>query len=132
MENNEIPSGIGPHEGKEFTLMRSGEKNVALFYEIEPDGLIGMLEDRYNLLQFLAFKHKGVSYFTWIVFRDGFANDALRLKELIEMKHVGINSEHEHEIGKILSYKPEDVEVFLKHSQKLRATNAHTDLVVSQ
>lgn len=27
-----LPDGIGPHEGREFDLMRAGRKAVALFF----------------------------------------------------------------------------------------------------
>ncbi len=58
-ENPEIPNGIGPHKGREFALMRENKKNVALFFEIEPDGLNKILQEGYCLLQFRQFVHLG-------------------------------------------------------------------------
>lgn len=39
MQQHDPPDGVGPHEGREFHLMRKGEKDVALFFELKPDGL---------------------------------------------------------------------------------------------
>ena len=111
-----LPKGIGPHEGIEFDLLRGGKKNVALFFEIEPDGLEKILEEGFCLLQFRQFEMKGVIYFTRIVFRDGYENDALRLKTIVSERPKKICSEREHEIGRILSYSYEEVEAFLRHA----------------
>lgn len=47
-----LPDGVGPHEGREFDLMRNGKKSVALFNEVKPEGLRKMLEDGFCLLKF--------------------------------------------------------------------------------
>lgn len=61
--------------------MRRGEKHVALFMEIRPDGLDEILGDGFILLKFKQFEVDGRAYFAWIVFRDGYVQDALRLKD---------------------------------------------------
>ena len=51
----DLPEGIGPHEGCEFDLMRQGDKHVALFFELEPAGLKGILCEGFKLLKFRQF-----------------------------------------------------------------------------
>ncbi len=113
----DLPDGIGPHEGQEFALMRAGQKNVALFFELEPCGLDDMLQDGFCLLQVPQLAHQGRMIFTRIVFRPGFAPDAFRLLHLIEAPSRGFDPKQEHEIGRILSYRPDQVETFLRHVQ---------------
>ena len=91
-----LPDGIGPHEGIEFNLMRSGQKNIAMFSEVEPEGLDDILEEGYCLLQFPQFTHGQKIYFTWIVFREGYDSDAIRLKCLIQGTPHQISSAREH------------------------------------
>lgn len=117
-ENPEIPNGIGPHEGREFALMRENKKNVALFFEIEPDGLNEILQEGYCLLQFRQFVHLGQTFFTRIVFRDGFETDAIRLKTLVSETGKDVDPTREYEIGTILSYSREQVEAFIQHSSQ--------------
>lgn len=116
MQTNELPDGVGPHEGIEFELMREGKKNVALFFELKPDGLESILADGFIMLQFAQFTHKDKTYFTRIVFRSGFETEAIRLKEIVTDSSQGIDPDREHEIGRILSYKPEQVDAFINHA----------------
>jgi hypothetical protein len=116
MQHNDLPDGIGPHEGQEFDLMRKGGKDVALFFELRPDGLDGILKDGFCLLKFPQFEHKGQTIFTRIVFRPGFEVDAIRLKEIVMDNSKGIQPKREHEIGKILSYTPAQVAAYIKHA----------------
>jgi len=115
----EVPEGVGPHEGKEFVLMRDGYKNVALFFEIEPEGLKEILLEGFSFMKFPQFEHLGVTFFTWIVFRNGFENDAIRLKALVEQNTKGVEPDREHEIGEILSYTRDEVDAFLRHTSSL-------------
>ena len=118
MENSALPKDIGPHEGQEFELMRAGQKDVALFFELEPEGLKEFLAEGYNILKFSQFVHLQQTYYTRIVFRPGFESSTLRLKELIEQKQKGIDPGREHEIGKILSYTQSQVDAFIQHALK--------------
>ncbi|WP_420337164.1 hypothetical protein [Roseibium sp.] len=121
-ETAQGPVDIGPHEGLEFALMRAGEKNVALFFEIEPGGLDEILSEGYCLVQFRQFLHEGRTYFTRIVFREGFEADEMRLKQLVSDKTKGIVPAREHEIGKILSYTPDKVNSFIRHASSLETS----------
>ena len=114
------PVGIGPHEGQEFVLMRAGKKNVALFFELEPEGLDGMLAEGFNLLLFRQFAHLGTTYFTRIVFRDGHEAAAIRLKDIVQEGCRRFDAEREHEIGRILSYTREDVDAYIEHVRARR------------
>lgn len=58
----ELPEDIGPHEGKEFMLMRAGEKDVALFFEIEPEELTEVLSEGFCMLKFPQFEHLGATF----------------------------------------------------------------------
>ena len=116
----ERPEGIGPHEGHEFDLMRKGTKDVALFFEIQPDGLDDILAEGFALLKFPQFEHGGIMYYTRIVYRMGFEGAALRLRGLVEVAPAGIDVTREHEIGKILSYTPDQVDAFIDHAKHSR------------
>jgi len=85
-----------------------------------PDGLEKFLNEGFCLLQFPQFEMRGVIYFTRIVFREGYEDDALRLKELVSERPNEICSKREHEIGRILSYSHEQVETFLRHAVELK------------
>ncbi|MEN9010718.1 MAG: hypothetical protein ABF241_01420 [Yoonia sp.] len=110
-----MPNGIGPHQGIEFNLMRSGDKHVALFIELEPDGLDDILAGGFKLLKF---QHPRFLHFTWIVYREGFDQSAVRLRALVEQETLGFDPVREHEIGQILSYTPAQVDIFLQYAQK--------------
>ena len=118
IQNSALPKNIGPHEGQEFALMRAGQKDVALFFEIEPEGLKEILTEGYKILKFSQFVHLQQTFYTRIVFRSGFESSALRLKELVEQKQEGIDPNREHEIGKILSYSQNQVDAYLQHVLK--------------
>ena len=96
--------------------MRKEKKNIALFFELKPDGLDAIMQDGFCLLKFAQRGHKGQSYFTWIVFRKGFEADAFRLKEIVTDVSSGLQPEREHEIGKLLSYTKEEVEAYIAHA----------------
>lgn len=78
-------------------------------------GLTKMLEDGFCLLKFPYFVHNKQTYFSWIVFREGFESDALRLKALVKQDTSGIDPTREHEIGEILSYSKVEVDAYLRH-----------------
>ena len=121
MTDHQLPTGIGPHDGREFMLMRDGKKNVALFFEVAPEGLDAILSDGFNLLLFRQFEHQGRVFFTRIVFRDGYGAAALRLKDLVQRDSRGVDPAREHEIGEILSYRREDVDAFIAHALSCQA-----------
>lgn len=114
----ELPEGVGPHEGREFDLIRAGKKDIALFLDWEPEGLEDIMADGFCLLQYGQRTPQGKTYFTRIVFREGYETQALRLKSLTQSPEAGWNDSREHEIGRILGYRIEEVEAFLKHTRR--------------
>lgn len=117
IDNPDIPFRIGPHEGHEFSLMREGKKNVALFFELEPNGLDLILAEGFNLLMFRQFSHLGTTFFTRIVFRNGHEAAAIRLKEIVQEDCKRVDPEREHEIGQILSYTREHVDAYIDYAR---------------
>jgi hypothetical protein len=112
-----LPDGVGPHEGCEFDLMRAGKKDVSYFCEIEPEGLEDMLREGFCLLKFKQFQYDEIAILGWIVFREGWETEAMRLKEILTDGRKGIHSEREHEIGRLLSYTEKQVEAFISHAR---------------
>ena len=115
-----VPEGVGPHEGREFDLMRAGQKDVAFFTDWDPPGLDEILAEGFCLLKFRALVHEGKPIFSHILFRPGFEQSAIRLKEMVEEEGTGFVPEREHEIGRILGYTVEEVEAFLAHVTRKR------------
>lgn len=111
-----LPAGIGPHEGREFDLMRARRKAVALFYELEPEGLAEMSADpSFSVLQFPSPKIAGISCPYWIVFHTDAEAQAKRLKALVLAPKTGWVAEHEREVGRILGYDEADIDAFIAH-----------------
>ncbi len=111
----ELPPGVGRHEGREFDLMRAGQKDVALFIELKPDGLDQALADGFLLLEFEKQWADGPIISFWIVYRAGHAAKASRLQALVLAPSRGFYPSTEHEIGKILGYTKDEVNAFLAH-----------------
>ncbi len=112
--------GVGPHEGIEFDLMRVGKKDVALFFDYEPDWLHDAITLGFELILFAETLKNDKLAFTRIIYRNGFESAAIRLKYLIQSDAKGFDPEREHEIGAILSYSKCDVDAFLAHVKQAR------------
>ena len=110
-----ISEEIGPHEGIEFQLMKHGKKHVALFVDFRPPDLGNFLSDEFKLLQFNQTTRDGTDYVTRIVYRLGYEKQAFRLRVLLEEDSYGVCSEREHEMGRLLSYTPEQVDAYIAH-----------------
>jgi hypothetical protein len=111
-----LPEGIGPHEGLEFDLMRAGRKAVALFYELEPEGLAEISADpSFSCLRFSAVQKRGISVPVWIVFHKNAEVQAKQLKALVQQPPNGWKTAHEREVGRILGYNEADIDAFIAH-----------------
>lgn len=114
----DLPPGIGPHEGREFDLMRRGEKHVAMFTDYEPAGLTAFLSEG----GFSAFTDwrdiQGHRYPTLFVYRDTHKADADRLCALTRSPPVGFDPDHERAVGHILGYTDPEVDAFLAHAAR--------------
>ena len=117
---------IGPHEGRELALMARGSKHVAWFGEFEPDDLEATAQ-RHDLVVERFSKHvsgvKGATRIsTAIVYRRGYAEDARRLRVLMELP--GFDPEREREIGRILGYTGADIDAYLDRCIRMCATRS--------
>jgi hypothetical protein len=111
-----LPIGIGPHEGREFDLMRTGAKDVAYFSEIEPEGLAEISANPLFLtMTFRSREILGISVPCWIICRQGCAAQAKRLKELVLNPPAKWNAHYEREVGRILGYRDCDIDAFIAH-----------------
>ncbi len=112
------PPGVGPHEGREFDLMRAGQKHVALFLDWEPEGMDAMLADGFLMLVSADTTAAGKIFYNRIVYRQGYSAQAERLRALIHAPRAGWDEGHEYEVGTILGYSRTEVEAFLAHVRK--------------
>lgn len=108
---------IGPHEGKELALLDSGEKHVALFYEIIPDQYYSYKKMKeYCAIEFTKFaevegRRHPIQYA--ILYRKCHRENALRLAEIIKSDYENYDMNLEREIGRILCYSNEAIEAFI-------------------
>lgn len=109
-----MPAGIGPHEGREFDLMRAGRKAVALFFELRPEGLAEISADpSFSCLTFRSVEKKKMTVPVWIVFHKGAEAQAKWLKTLVLAPPVGWSAAHERAIGRIWGYDEADIDAFI-------------------
>ena len=111
---------IGPHEDIEFKLLDEKKKHVALFYEIIPQSYYDYIEyEDYKGLSFTAkflVNNTEIEIDYKIIYRVGYEQDALRLKQL-KMKQ-DFNPNNEREIGRILGYPKVAIEYFISNFEK--------------
>ncbi|MCV6601754.1 MAG: hypothetical protein OIF54_09375 [Cohaesibacter sp.] len=115
------PAAIGPHEGREIELMHKGEKQLAHFF-LPPDWKkLERLQDTQKPipeLKRIAHKEKLQdgrvleTYFLVVKGRENLVDQYLDLQE--QGRGKGFDPKIERQIGALLSYKPEDIEIFIK------------------
>ncbi len=111
---DDLPEGVGPHEGREFDLMRRGKKHVAMF-EYVPDGLQEFLDEG-GFSSFVDLRDfSGKSYPVLFVHRDGHEEDARRLCLMTRDPPKGFQPDHERAVGHILGYTDAQIDAFLAH-----------------
>jgi hypothetical protein len=105
-----LPEGIGPHEGKEYHLMKEGKKNLALFSDVIPDEF---REDPANLdLGVIACEAE----FCTVFYRQGYREEAEALFALnMKARGTGFDPVLERQIGHLLGYEDWQIDVFLRH-----------------
>lgn len=108
-------SKIGPHEGIELSLMDSGEKPVALFAEVRPKDFDSFTQaEGISFFEFESPEKLGITVPIWIVYRDGYQDDARELQRLFS--EVSVSSfcpEKERRIGEILSYSEDEIQAYI-------------------
>lgn len=110
----ELPPEIGPHEGREISLMRAGKKHVAMFIGYIPEELPDLLAGGgFSTLEIERF-HKETPYTTTIAYRCTHRADAEELLSILET-YGKFSAEKERRIGRILSYTEHEISVFIEH-----------------
>lgn len=103
------PKGVAPHEGRELLLMLEGIKHVALFEfipkEFEPYLVNGVFESMIH------------DTYANIVYHPDFKTQAEQLSEVLHQTHGKMTIHFEREIGRLLDYKHEDIEAYIRHIQ---------------
>lgn len=108
---------IGPHEGREFALLDSGQKHVALFYETIPNEVEAFrARPEFSVIDFTErFDASGrVTLIPYVIlFRKGHEAAAHELRTLIRQGRARFDPVTERRIGQILGYPPEAIEHYL-------------------
>jgi hypothetical protein len=78
----DLPPEIGPHEGREFELMRAGLKRVAFFSDFHPDGLEEFLKDASFALLEEVRHYRDKSFIVRIVYHRQHEDIAQELMDL--------------------------------------------------
>ena len=107
---------VGPHEGREFELLQSGEKHVAYFSEIIPNEIerfadaLGATVHCFDQSYEINGRERTVP--AVIIAANGYQREAERLRYLVTTTHE-FNADVEREIGQILGYSKADIEAFI-------------------
>jgi hypothetical protein len=126
MEEDKLPEGIGPHEGRELELMLAGKKPLAMFNDdlppdmepseiaLDPYAKAGRFIKREIVINgFSKYPHNLRFYFYSL------PGEAWRMDRLIEIERgfiedkVRTTPELETEIGRLLGYDDPDIQVFV-------------------
>lgn len=102
------PHGINPHDGLEYALMHSGQKKVAYFYcEVPCEFILNPF--CLTLHHFATHDDCGMIYYM-----AGAEEKAEKLFNLLSNIKCEQDTESHRLIGRLLGYRPSDIEVFLK------------------
>ncbi|MBC8267496.1 MAG: hypothetical protein H8E36_01990 [Rhodospirillaceae bacterium] len=130
-DDENIPPGIGPHEGKELELMLAGEKPVAMFSDVIPpsfelpeqDFAPYVADGKLIMRDIVVTASQTGSHDMRFLFY-ALPEEQWRIERLIEI-HRAIHQhdepsthELETEIGQLLGYKDQDIQIFLDRSLK--------------
>ena len=124
--DDELPAGIGPHEGRELELMLAGEKPLAMFNDDLPEGMEPpeiafdpyMAEGRFAkgevVMPAPGFKNERLRYYFYALPGEEWRTARMIeiLRGLIE-QHLPTTPELETETGRLLGYDDADIQVFL-------------------
>ncbi len=115
METGQLPSGIGPQEGREFDLLAGGKKDIALFSDYRPADLDRFLLDHTFFLTTVTFHLKNLgAYHVYIVARRGHETSVDALLAMIDPDiNAGFDEERERCIGARLGYSNDEIGAWL-------------------
>lgn len=122
---------IGPHEGQEIALMRSGQKHVAKFCEV----IFGQEEAYAKLLSEWEFgeiyweeEFNGKKIPYWIIYRNTHEKEAEELYDRVTtIKHW--NEHNERRIGEILGYSENDIQAWIDHLHGIQALGNNNAMI---
>lgn len=112
--HDELPPGIGPHEGREYELMVAGQKRVAFFSDIVPIEFV----TNPSRLKLERIDHPEL--FGIIFYLKGFDDEASDLARLMlaALEARGEEAELERKIGRLLGYAEADIEAYVEHTSR--------------
>ena len=126
---DDIPPGIGPHEGRELELMLAGEKPVAMFNDDIPEGLEhpenlfspyvkkGQFISREVMIRFVKLDLLKLRYIFFASPNEGWRIERLiTIHQEIHEKGTPTTCELEREIGQLLGYSESDIQVYLNRN----------------
>ena len=117
---------IGPHEGQELELLRSGKKMVALFSETIPEEYeVAKTEAQFDFIEFAkpSFVESNPDIPYAIIFVKSYRQSAVELYQLLHTKFPAGSDDFynkERKIGSILGYSKEAIEAFIQNLKKRR------------
>jgi hypothetical protein len=126
---NDLPKGIGPHEGRELQLLLSGTKKAALFSDFIPDNGI-MPEDIIPELSFAPYvENKTITRFSFekaypelnkkfrtVIFTQ--PNEEWRADALMWLREFKDDISHI-TIGRLLGYSEDDIQTYITHKKNV-------------
>lgn len=111
---------IGPHEGKEFALLDSGQKHVAFFHDLVPDAYYEFRDrDEYETIeipQTVMIDDREVIIPYRILFRKSHRQDAEKFAAILRQGYDDYFNQGEaieRENGRILSYPQPAIEYYI-------------------
>lgn len=109
-DSTQLPDGIGPHNGREYELMATAKKCVALFFDLIPD------EFHENPAKLSMGRISSEDGTCSVYYLDGHREEAFRLLDLsLGTSYAGYVPEVEREIGQLLGYEEWQIDAFLAH-----------------
>ncbi|MEK9672632.1 MAG: hypothetical protein VW268_09025 [Rhodospirillaceae bacterium] len=123
---DDLPPGIGPHEGRELELMLSGRKPLAMFNDDWPDDLESpeavfapCVSDGLFIKVEITVASPSGNGRKLRIYLFALPGEELKLRRIIEIQrgffveNVKTTPELEAEIGRLLGYGEKDIQVFV-------------------
>ncbi|MBE2165683.1 hemin receptor [Acinetobacter oleivorans] len=111
---------LGPHEGQELELLLSGEKPIALFYDLLPVEFLKHLEQgTLSMLSKDIETSLSLPFSIMLIYKDASLADLNELMICIETLFKETNFEKciglERRVGQLLGYSAQDIEFYIQH-----------------
>lgn len=111
---------LGPHEGQELELLLSGEKPIALFYDLLPVEFLKHLEQgTLSMLSKDIQTSLPLPFSIMLIYKASSLENLNELMICIETLFTETNFEKcielERRIGQLLGYSAQDIEFYIQH-----------------